>query len=1020
MKLPNKLLTAICCLAVALQGAAFIPAGYAQGQEGAAEPLSAEAADVSAEKPDGELSPPNTAPDASTAIEAAAVQEEIAELAAFSNQNTLLEESFNEYAPGSGVLGLAGLNSANAATGFAGGWTPWVTSETQESEDKEKFVIGSGQIGGEQTVVVPRAKKGGGHAVGMYRKMAAPVELESDSEYYVRFSFIMPEKALFNQNRSMKLELLTEDKTPLLTFGVITADGTSRNFYPFIKAGAVTSGSGFAAHRGDVVRAVARVRTTPAGKSELSLKCCLQGEAEPADWNINKLNFSNKQAMTFIGMGTNSISDTDSGAEFGPMAVERYQGSELSCIAAAEDAVRALRASVSEKDIPAAEELVSRVPEGMAKQSLAAGLESVRTVIEEQKAIIQAADEILSRWENTDLNETNYLEAEAAAAGLLPELEKLLNREVYAAYQVRIAALENEIAVVRIKVNRAEDTFSYPAGTRLSDTTAEGAFSSGWKADAALETPLEESYFMGADGKLTLAGNMAMYRGLQYPVRLDQETSSFLRLQFSFSGVEQFAGIALGGLRFGVTKENGRVLPVIISGDKTFKGTVSLQENTVYNVVVRLDGSAVPDAERKLSLAVYPDGEDVTEWQISGTAEDEKAFQTVGIEADGSITILGLSKDEAGSAYLNGFDQAVQAVLSQNTLPGIVRAEEQLGTMVDCIAKEILSAQIRHARTVNENTPPVVDYVTVSGSPRTGQLLTGTYGLIDRMENADSPVLEWKSGGKVIAAGSTWQVSAAYAGKTVSFAVTAKNLAGLTGGTKEYEIRIADSSSGGGGGSGGRPGGGSSGGGGYAAGGTAAEPSADPGKTDTDFEKAPEPYIFVDMIGHWAKEAVSELADLGIVKGASKDFFEPDATVTRAEFAAMLSRVLKNTQAAGSFSFRDVEQSQWYWEAVQNVASLGIMVGDETGRFEPDRQISREEIAKAVSLAYGIYGGNTERGTASVFSDADEISVWAVPYVEDCAALRLMNGLPDGSFAPARSATRAEAAVVIKHVLNSK
>lgn len=124
MKLPNKLLTAICCLAVALQGAAFIPAGYAQGQEGAAEPLSAEAADVSAEKPDGELSPPNTAPDASTAIEAAAVQEEIAELAAFSNQNTLLEESFNEYAPGSGVLDLAGMNSANAATGFAAAGRP--------------------------------------------------------------------------------------------------------------------------------------------------------------------------------------------------------------------------------------------------------------------------------------------------------------------------------------------------------------------------------------------------------------------------------------------------------------------------------------------------------------------------------------------------------------------------------------------------------------------------------------------------------------------------------------------------------------------------------------------------------------------------------------------------------------------------------------------------------------------------------------------------------------------------------
>ncbi|WP_052087871.1 glycosyl hydrolase 53 family protein [Paenibacillus wynnii] len=171
---------------------------------------------------------------------------------------------------------------------------------------------------------------------------------------------------------------------------------------------------------------------------------------------------------------------------------------------------------------------------------------------------------------------------------------------------------------------------------------------------------------------------------------------------------------------------------------------------------------------------------------------------------------------------------------------------------------------------------------------------------------------------------------------------------------------------------------------------------------------------------HWASDAIGQLAGRLLISGVGTNTFEPSREVTRAEYVAMLVRALKLEATTTHSKFTDVSEDAWYAGAVAAATDLGIIQGREANRFEPNRPITREEMAKITVLAVTSLKNSTgtgNQGESSTFIDADLASAWAKPYVQSVSELGWMSGREAGYFVPKAKVTRAEAAQIIWRML---
>ena len=99
--------------------------------------------------------------------------------------------------------------------------------------------------------------------------------------------------------------------------------------------------------------------------------------------------------------------------------------------------------------------------------------------------------------------------------------------------------------------------------------------------------------------------------------------------------------------------------------------------------------------------------------------------------------------------------------------------------------------------------------------------------------------------------------------------------------------------------------------------------------------------------GQWHNKAISTMAKLGIVKGRRADSFDPDASITRAEFAAICARFnTKPVENSGSFS--DIS-GHWAENEIERAAAFGWISGYPDGTFRPDARITRAEAMTMIN-----------------------------------------------------------------------
>ncbi len=174
---------------------------------------------------------------------------------------------------------------------------------------------------------------------------------------------------------------------------------------------------------------------------------------------------------------------------------------------------------------------------------------------------------------------------------------------------------------------------------------------------------------------------------------------------------------------------------------------------------------------------------------------------------------------------------------------------------------------------------------------------------------------------------------------------------------------------------------------------------------------------FDDIGGHWAESAIEDMAKTGFLEGTADRIYSPEASLTRAEFLTMLNRTFGVSNGQYSAKISDVSATDWFMPYVEGALGEGLIPDAMlNGGFKPNDNITREEIASLAVSYWEKYISDISGTTIERFIDSGSVSPWAADYIGKSLALRLVNGVTDTTFAPDESATRAQAATILKRI----
>ncbi len=183
------------------------------------------------------------------------------------------------------------------------------------------------------------------------------------------------------------------------------------------------------------------------------------------------------------------------------------------------------------------------------------------------------------------------------------------------------------------------------------------------------------------------------------------------------------------------------------------------------------------------------------------------------------------------------------------------------------------------------------------------------------------------------------------------------------------------------------------------------------------------PYAFADTANHWAGSSINDLGSRLVVDGVGNDLFQPNRSITRAEFAAILLRGLGLKAETGSLPFTDVNASDWYGGAIKTAYAYNLVNGFEDGTFRPLGRITREQAMSMVARAMALtelkskLPNREENELLRTFTDGDTSSSWAVKGIADCLQAGVVSGRSDSELAPKAYISRAEVAVIVQRLL---
>ncbi len=171
---------------------------------------------------------------------------------------------------------------------------------------------------------------------------------------------------------------------------------------------------------------------------------------------------------------------------------------------------------------------------------------------------------------------------------------------------------------------------------------------------------------------------------------------------------------------------------------------------------------------------------------------------------------------------------------------------------------------------------------------------------------------------------------------------------------------------------------------------------------------------FPDVRGHWAEEVIDRLVTQGIVHGYPDGLCHPDAMITRAEFSALVARVISNQLKEDKvetrpISFQDI-QGHFAQEDIEKLLVAGVIDQEEYGKkYYPNELISRMEIIRMMVRAMVGHSHDEQVVDTTIFTDINHLSERDLQYISHGQSHNIITGYPDGSLQPEGQSTRAEA-----------
>lgn len=169
---------------------------------------------------------------------------------------------------------------------------------------------------------------------------------------------------------------------------------------------------------------------------------------------------------------------------------------------------------------------------------------------------------------------------------------------------------------------------------------------------------------------------------------------------------------------------------------------------------------------------------------------------------------------------------------------------------------------------------------------------------------------------------------------------------------------------------------------------------------------------FTDVADHWALSSIVEMNNRSIIEGFGDYSFRPDRILSRAEAVTMLVRAFGYTKRK-ELQVDDLPPTHWAYDAFALAAQAGIVHGYPDGTMQPDRPVSRVEMAVLLANAMGVRG--KQRGNEPFTDIASDY--WATPILKQMKMEGWLAGYEDGTFRPDAESTRAEFVTLLDRVI---
>lgn len=176
------------------------------------------------------------------------------------------------------------------------------------------------------------------------------------------------------------------------------------------------------------------------------------------------------------------------------------------------------------------------------------------------------------------------------------------------------------------------------------------------------------------------------------------------------------------------------------------------------------------------------------------------------------------------------------------------------------------------------------------------------------------------------------------------------------------------------------------------------------------------PSQFPDVQNHWAAAFIQSLLNKSVFSGFADGTFKPEASMTRAQFAAACARAFKLPKQRAATVFQDVPTNFWAYAAIAQADQMGFIAGYPDGTFRPNQNLTRIQAIIALVSGLGLTGGSPD--LLLTYSDRAQIPSFATPKLATATQRQLVVNYPQVTqLNPLRDATRAEVAAFLHQAL---